>query len=62
MEGVLEASGSTFWYGLTDDVAVRIRPDAQGSRIDLRSISRDAGPDQGRNCERIGKLLAAVKR
>jgi len=61
MDGRLEATAKSFWYGLTDDVVVRVRPDAKGSRLDLRSIGRDAGPDQGRNCARIGSLITAVK-
>lgn len=60
-DGRLEAAGSSFWYGLTDDLVVRVRPDAQGSRVDMRSIGRDAGPDQGRNCARITDLIAAVR-
>ena len=61
MDGRLEASARSFWYGLTDDLVVRVRPDAQGSRIDMRSIGRDPGPDQGRNCARIEGLLATVR-
>jgi fatty-acyl-CoA synthase len=61
MDGRLEATARSFWYGLTDDLVVRVRPDAAGSRLDLRSIGRDAGPDQGRNCARIGTLVGAVK-
>jgi len=61
VDGRLEATAKSFWYGLTDDVVARVRPDARGSRLDLRSIGRDAGPDQGRNCARIGELLTAVK-
>ncbi|MET3665322.1 long-chain-fatty-acid--CoA ligase [Caulobacter sp. 1776] len=61
VDGRLEATARSFWYGLTDDLVVRVRPDAQGSRLDLRSIGRDAGPDQGRNCARIGALIKAVK-
>ena len=61
MDGRLEATGSSFWYGLTDDLVVRVRPDAKGSRLDMRSIGRDAGPDQGRNCTRIGELMTAVR-
>jgi fatty-acyl-CoA synthase len=61
VDGRLEATAKSFWYGLTDDVVVRVRPDAKGSRLDLRSIGRDAGPDQGRNCARIGTLITAVK-
>ena len=61
MDGRLEATGRSFWYGLTDDLVVRVRPDAKGSRLDMRSIGRDAGPDQGRNCARIGELATAVQ-
>ncbi len=61
VDGRLEATARSFWYGLTDDVVVRVRPDAKGSRLDLRSIGRDPGPDQGRNCARIGALIQAVK-
>ncbi|MDR7230988.1 fatty-acyl-CoA synthase [Caulobacter sp. BE264] len=61
MDGRLEATARSFWYGLTDDVVVRVRPDAAGSRLDMRSIGRDAGPDLGRNCDRIGALLTAIK-
>jgi fatty-acyl-CoA synthase len=60
-EGRLEATGRTFWYGLKDDLIVRVRPDAAGARVDLRSIGREAGGDMGRNCRRVGALLAAVK-
>ncbi|WP_454761163.1 long-chain-fatty-acid--CoA ligase [Caulobacter segnis] len=61
VDGRLEATARSFWYGLTDDIVVRVRPDARGARLDLRSIGRDAGPDQGRNCARIGGLITAVK-
>jgi fatty-acyl-CoA synthase len=61
MDGRLEATAKSFWYGLTDDVVMRVRPDAAGSRLDMRSIGRDAGPDLGRNCDRIGALMTAVK-
>jgi fatty-acyl-CoA synthase len=61
VDGRLEATARSFWYGLTDDLVVRVRPDARGARLDLRSIGRDAGPDQGRNCARIGELITAVK-
>jgi fatty-acyl-CoA synthase len=61
MDGRLEATGSSFWYGLTDDLVVRVRPDAKGARLDMRSVGRDAGPDQGRNCARIGALITAVR-
>ena len=61
MDGRLEATGQSFWYGLKDDLVVRVRPDAAGARVDMRSIGRTAGGDMGRNCRRLGGLLAAVK-
>lgn len=61
MDGRLEATAESFWYGLTDDLVVRVRPDAAGSRLDMRSIGRDAGADLGRNCDRIGALMTAIK-
>ena len=61
VDGRLEATARSFWYGLTDDVVVRVRPDAAGSRLDMRSIGRDAGADLGRNCDRIGRLISVIK-
>ena len=61
MDGRLEATGQSFWYGLKDDLIVRVRPDTNGARVDLRSVGRTAGADMGRNCRRVGGLLAAVR-
>ena len=61
IDGRLEATGRSYWYGLVDDLVVRVRPDAAGARIDMRSISRDPGADMGRNCTRIQDLIAAMR-
>ncbi|MBO9707697.1 MAG: long-chain-fatty-acid--CoA ligase [Caulobacter sp.] len=61
MDGRLEASAASLWFGLKDDLIVRVRPDASGARVDMRSVGRAGGPDMGRNCRRVGELLAAVK-
>ncbi|MBO9559145.1 MAG: long-chain-fatty-acid--CoA ligase [Caulobacter sp.] len=61
MDGRLEATGQSFWYGLKDDLVVRVRPDASGARVDMRAVGREAGGDMGRNCRRVGRLLAVVK-
>ncbi|MDI1365396.1 MAG: DUF1499 domain-containing protein [bacterium] len=42
-------------------MVVRVRPDAAGARVDMRSISREGGPDLGRNCRRIETLATAIK-
>ena len=62
MDGRLEPTGKSYWYGLVDDLVVRVRPDANGARVDLRSIGRDPGADMGRNCKRIEGLIGAMKR
>ncbi|MDP1632190.1 MAG: long-chain-fatty-acid--CoA ligase [Caulobacter sp.] len=59
--GRLEATAETFWYGFKDDVAVRIRPEGAGARIDLRSSSRMNRLDLGANCDRITTLVAAIR-
>ena len=61
MDGRLEATGRSYWYGLVDDLVVRVRPDAAGARVDMRSIGREGGADLGRNCRRIEGLLTAIK-
>ncbi|MGH2385483.1 MAG: DUF1499 domain-containing protein [Candidatus Limnocylindria bacterium] len=39
-DGRIEATATTTWFGFKDDVVVRVRPDGDGSRIDVRSVSR----------------------
>jgi fatty-acyl-CoA synthase len=60
--GTLEATAETFWFGFQDDVIIRVRPAAggQGSRIDVRSISRVGLSDLGANAKRIEDYLAQV--
>lgn len=60
-DGRIEAAGASFWYGLKDDLVVRVRPDAGGARVDVRSIARDEGGDLGRNCGRVTGLLKAIQ-
>jgi len=57
--GLIEASASTFWFGFVDDVVIRVRPHADGSRIDLRSVSRVGQGDLGANARRIARFSAA---
>jgi uncharacterized protein (DUF1499 family) len=55
--GRIEATDTTRWFGFKDDIVVRIRPDAEGSRVDVRSVSRVGGSDIGANAKRIRKYL-----
>lgn len=59
--GRIEASAQTRWYGLIDDVVLRISADGDGSRVDMRSKSRIGTSDRGVNAARIREFLAALK-
>lgn len=53
-EGRLEAVDTTDWFGLQDDIVVRIRAEGTtGSRVDIRSKSRLGESDFGANAQRI---------
>ena len=51
--GMIEASEQTFWFGFTDDVVVRVRAQGEGSRVDVRSLSRVGVGDGGVNARRV---------
>ena len=59
--GRLEATDTTFWFGFTDDVVVRVSPQNGGSRLDVRSVSRVGQSDVGTNVRRIRTFLAKVQ-
>ena len=60
-EGRLEAVATSAWFGFRDDIVVRIRPDGTGSRVDIRSKSRDGESDLGVNARRIREFIAKLK-
>ena len=51
--GRIKATATTFWFGFKDDVVVRIRGVADGTRVDIRSVSRNGVSDLGKNAKRI---------
>jgi uncharacterized protein (DUF1499 family) len=55
--GSIEAVARTVIMGFRDDVALRVRPDGDGSRIDVRSASRYGRHDFGTNAARVKSLL-----
>lgn len=55
-KGHIEAVARTPLLGLREDVAIRILPDADGARIDMRSSSRYFESDLGSNAARIQKF------
>jgi uncharacterized protein (DUF1499 family) len=58
--GRIEAVARGLLLNLPDDVTVRIRPRADGARIDVRSASRLGGRDFGSNADRIRAYLDDV--
>jgi len=59
--GRIEASDSSRWFGFTDDIVIRITASDSGSRIDLRSSSRQGRSDFGVNAARIASYLAELR-
>ena len=53
----LEATDTTLLFGFKDDVVVRITPQANGSVVDVRSLSRVGGSDFGTNAKRVRAYL-----
>jgi hypothetical protein len=59
-DGVIEAVARTPIMGFREDVALRIRRDDDGARIDVRSASRHGRHDFGANAARIKGLLDEI--
>jgi len=56
-EGRIEAIAQTLIMGFREDVTIRIKPDGDGSRVDIRSSSRYFESDLGSNAARVTKLI-----
>jgi uncharacterized protein (DUF1499 family) len=58
----IEATATTFLFGFKDDIVIRVQSTGNGSRVDMRSLSRVGGSDFGVNASRVRsftqKLLA----
>jgi uncharacterized protein (DUF1499 family) len=59
-EGRIEAVARSPIMGFRDDVVVRVRANAEGSRLDVRSSSRYGSFDFGDNAARIRKLVEDI--
>jgi len=59
--GMFEAGTESFWYGLRDDIVVRVRDNGEGgSLVDIRSLARQPIHDLGRNARRVQAFSAAI--
>jgi len=59
--GRIEATATSSFFHFVDDVLIRVRPDGDGSRVDVRSRSRVGQGDMGANAKRIRAYLAALQ-
>src|SRR3982751_1418515 len=59
-EGHIEAIAQTLIMGFREDVSIRIRPDGEDSRVDIRSASRYFDSDLGSNASRVTKLIEDI--
>lgn len=62
VEGRIEATDSTWYFGFEDDVVIRVRPDPNGSRVDVRSVSRVGLGDVGTNARRVREYTSHLRR
>jgi uncharacterized protein (DUF1499 family) len=59
--GRIEASQQSRWFRFTDDVVIRIVGDEDGSRIDMRSTSRQGHSDYGVNAARLRAYMSLLR-
>jgi hypothetical protein len=58
----IEATDTSLWFGQIHDIVIRVRPaGAIGSRIDIRSESREGVIDHGRNAARLTRFFARLR-
>jgi uncharacterized protein (DUF1499 family) len=56
----IEATDTTLMFGFKDDIVIRVRPQARGSVVDVRSLSRIGGSDIGTNARRVRAFLSRL--
>ncbi|MCY4276307.1 MAG: DUF1499 domain-containing protein [Gammaproteobacteria bacterium] len=59
--GEIEAVATTFWFGFKDDLVVRLRAVEDGTRMDVRSVSRVGIGDVNANANRIREVIKRVQ-
>lgn len=60
-EGLFDAQDESALFRFVDDIAVRVTADDGGSRIDVRSKSRDGRGDLGANAARIRAFFEEIR-
>ncbi len=59
--GVFDAQATSGIFRFVDDITIRIVAEGSGSRVDMRSKSREGQSDLGANAARIRKFFAALR-
>jgi uncharacterized protein (DUF1499 family) len=59
--GRIEASNRSVWFGFTDDIVIRVTAQGAGSRVDMRSVSRQGRGDFGVNARRVRAYMAELR-
>jgi len=60
-QGRIEATDTSFWFGFTDDIVIRVKPAGIGARLDIRSKSRVGISDDGKNAARIRSFIKTLR-
>ncbi|MEP4147386.1 MAG: DUF1499 domain-containing protein [Halioglobus sp.] len=60
-DGFIEAVDTTAIMGFKDDIVIRLRTNATGTLLDLRSVSRVGVSDLGANAARIRNFIAVYQ-
>jgi hypothetical protein len=58
---LIEATDRSLFFGFVSDIAIRIRPGATQTAIDLRSVSRFGRHDFAGNARRLRRFIAEMK-
>ena len=59
--GRIEATDTTRGWGFKDDVVIRVRAEGEGTRVDVRSMSRVGRSDLGANAARVRAFLDKLR-
>lgn len=61
-EGRIEATSVSEWFGLKDDIVIRIAATEDGGAVlDIRAAAREGANDRGANAARVRAFIAALR-
>ncbi|HUO87853.1 MAG TPA: DUF1499 domain-containing protein [Rhizomicrobium sp.] len=61
-DGRIEATHTSFWFGLVQDISIRVRAAGRiGARLDIRAKSREGDSDMGETAQLVRSYIASLK-